>query len=139
MPRSSTGRESARLREAQEMGNGLSDSLRVDDAALVQDFSERLRECAAWYGERWRYYHGRFRETSGDMQRAGENHFWARQTQKWQDQLLLQHFPRLGFLPTYSFPVNSVQLEVLSGDRPDRFRRPWEDDILLVRCAARHQ
>jgi hypothetical protein len=125
----------ARLREAQEMGNGLSESLRVDDAALAQEFLERLRECAAWYGERWRYYHGRFRETSGDMQRAGENHFWARQTQKWQDQLLLQHFPRLGFLPTYSFPVNSVQLEVLSGDRPDKFHRPWEDDILLVRDA----
>lgn len=125
----------ARLREAQEMGNGLSESLRADDAELVREFLERLSECAAWYGERWRYYHGRFRETAGDMQRAGENHFWAKQTQKWQDQLLIQHFPRLGFLPTYSFPVDSVQLEVLSGDRPDQFRRPWEEDILLVRDA----
>lgn len=125
----------ARLREAQEMGNGLSESLRADDAELVCEFLERLSECAAWYGERWRYYHGRFRETAGDMQRAGENHFWAKQTRKWQDQLLIQHFPRLGFLPTYSFPVNSVQLEVLSGDLPDQFRRPWEEDILLVRDA----
>jgi len=40
--------------------------------------------------------------------------------------LLIQHFRELGFLPTYSFPVNSVQLEVLSGDRPDQFHRPWE-------------
>ena len=125
----------ARLREAQEMGNGLSESLRADDAELVREFLERLSECAAWYGERWRYYHGRFRETAGDMQRAGENQFWARQTQKWQDQLLIQHFPRLGFLPTYSFPVDSVQLEVLSDDRPGQFRRPWEEDILLVRDA----
>jgi hypothetical protein len=70
----------ARLREAQEMGNGLSESLRTEDAELVREFLERLRECAAWYGERWRYYHGRFRETAGDMQRAGENHFWAKQT-----------------------------------------------------------
>ena len=69
------------------------------------------------------------------MQRAAENHFWARQIEKWQDQLLIQHFPRIGFLPTYSFPVNSVQLEVLSGDRQDKFRRPWEEDILLVRDA----
>jgi ATP-dependent helicase YprA (DUF1998 family) len=125
----------ARLCEAQELGNGLAELLRVHDAGLVREFMECLRECAAWYGERWRYYHGRFCETSGDIQRAGENHFWAKQTQKWQDQLVLQHFPRLGFLPTYSFPVNSVQLEVLSGDRPDRFRRPWEEDILLVRDA----
>ncbi len=125
----------ARLREAQEMGSSLAVSLRVDDAILTQEFLAKLRECAAWYGERWRYYHGRFQETAGDMQRAGENHFWAKQTQKWQDQLLIQHFPRLGFLPTYSFPVNSVQLEVLSGDRPDQFHRPWEEDILLVRDA----
>ncbi|MEI6076345.1 MAG: ankyrin repeat domain-containing protein, partial [Verrucomicrobiota bacterium] len=109
----------ARLREAQEMGNDLAASLRVEDAILTQEFLAQLRECAAWYGERWRYYHGRFQETSGDIQRAGENHFWANQAQKWQEQLIIQHFPRLGFLPTYSFPVNSVQLEVLSGNKPN--------------------
>ena len=125
----------ARLREAQEMGNGLSESLRIDDVELVREFVEHLRECAAWYGERWRYYHGRFRATAGDMKQARENNFWAKQTLKWQDQLLIQHFPRLGFLPTYSFPVDSVQLEVLSGDQPNQFRRPWEEDILLVRDA----
>lgn len=125
-----------RVREAQEIGSDLPGTLRVDDGGLVQEFMAQLRECAAWYGERWRYYHERFRETSGDMQRAGQNHFWARQTQKWEEQLMIQHFPRLGFLPTYSFPVDSVQLEVLSGDRPNQ-RRPWEGDILLVRD-ARH-
>ena len=125
----------ARLREAQEMGHDLAASLRVEDAILTQEFIAQLRECAAWYGERWRYYHGRFQETSGDIQRAGENHFWANQAQKWQEQLIIQHFPRLGFLPTYSFPVNSVQLEVLSGNKPNQFRRPWEEDILLVRDA----
>jgi ATP-dependent helicase YprA (DUF1998 family) len=124
-----------RLHEAQELGKGLPESLRVDNSVLAQEFLEHLRECAAWYGERWRFYHGRFQETAGDMQRAGENHFWAKQTQKWQDQLLIQHFPRLGFLPTYSFPVDSVQLEVLASDRPNQFRRPWEGDILLVRDA----
>lgn len=125
----------ARLREAQEMGKDLSDSLRVDDAALAQEFLDQLSECAAWYGERWRYYYGRFQETAGDIKKASDNRFWAKQVQKWKDQLLIQHFPRLGFLPTYSFPVNSVQLEVLSGDRSNQFRHPWDDDILLVRDA----
>jgi ATP-dependent helicase YprA (DUF1998 family)/ribosomal protein S27E len=122
-----------RLSEAQDIGKDLSESLRVDDAGLVKEFSEQLRECAAWYGERWRYYHGRFQSTAGDMQQAAQNNFWAKQTQKWQDQLMMQHFPRLGFLPTYSFPVDSVQLEVLSGDRPGFL--PWEREILLVRDA----
>lgn len=125
----------ARLREAQEMGNGLSELLHIDNASLAKEFLDHLRECAAWYGERWRYYHDRFQETAGDMQKASQNNFWAKQARKWQEQLLIQHFPRLGFLPTYSFPVNSVQLEVLSGDRPNQFRRPWEEDILLVRDA----
>lgn len=124
------------VREAQEIGDDLSDSLRVDDAGLVREFIEQLRECAAWYGNRWRYYHARFRETSGDLQQSAQNAFWARQTRKWEEQLMIQHFPRLGFLPTYSFPVDSVQLEVLTADRPGQ-NRPWESDILLVRD-ARH-
>jgi len=124
-----------RIGEAQDLGRDLPETIHVDDAGLLREFIERLQECSAWYGERWRYYHSRFVTSSGDVQRAAENHFWARQIQKWQDQLLIQHFPRIGFLPTYSFPVNSVQLEVLSGDRQDKFRRPWEEDILLVRDA----
>jgi len=131
----STSEGLARIREAQDLGGDLSKAIHVDDAGLIAEFKERLEECSAWYGERWRYYNGRFVETSGDVQRAGVNHFWARQLQKWQEQLVIQNFPRLGFLPTYSFPVNSVQLEVLSGDRQDRSRRPWEEDILLVRDA----
>jgi len=131
----STDEGLARLREAQDLGSDLPRILHVGDAALVAEFMERLQECSAWYGERWRYYNGRFMDSTGDVQRASENHFWARQIQKWQEQLLIQNFPRLGFLPTYSFPVNSVQLEVLSGDKQDRFRRPWEEDILLVRDA----
>lgn len=124
-----------RLREAQDLSDDLPTSLYVDDEELKRQFLQQLEECSRWYGDRWRYYHGRFQETAGDINRATENHFWARQTQKWNDQLLIQHFPRLGFLPTYSFPVNSVQLEVLSGDRPNRQRQPWEEDILLVRDA----
>jgi hypothetical protein len=123
-----------RLTEALDLGWGLADSLRVDDNVLVQEFENQLRECAAWYGERWRYYHARFSETAGDLEKSGQNTFWAKQTRKWEDQLLIEHFPRLGFLPTYSFPVDSVQLEVLSGDRPGQ-NRPWERDILLVRDA----
>jgi hypothetical protein len=64
-----------------------------------------------------------------------EASFWAFQLDKWQDQLLINYFPRLGFLPTYSFPVNSVQLEVLTTDRPQRNVRPWEHDVQLLRDA----
>jgi hypothetical protein len=92
--------------------------------------------CCNWYGHRWRYYHDRY-ESARQRGLPGQNEasFWAGQLRKWQEQLLINQFPRVGFLPTYSFPVNSVQLEVLSGERPDRSRKPWEEDIQLVRDA----
>jgi hypothetical protein len=123
-----------RVREAQGIGDDLPASLCVDDARLVREFMAQLGECAAWYGDRWRYYHERWRETAADLGQRRQHTFWGGQIEKWEEQLLIEHFPRLGFLPTYSFPVDSVQLEVLSGDRPGA-NTPWEGDILLVRDA----
>jgi ATP-dependent helicase YprA (DUF1998 family) len=124
-----------RLSEAQAMGEDLPPSVRLPDAQLAEEFLQELKGCCEWYGERWRYYYDMFMQTAGDIQRAKENRFWAGQAERWQDQLLINHFPRLGFLPTYSFPVNSVQLEVLQGDQPNRFGKPWEEEILLLRDA----
>jgi hypothetical protein len=125
----------ARLQEAQDLGTDLPGELHLEDDGLIETFVSKLEECADWYGQRWQYYKARFDESSGDLKQATKTHFWANQLQRWQEQLLIQNFPRLGFLPTYSFPVNSVQLEVLSGDNRERYRRPWEEDILLVRDA----
>ncbi len=92
--------------------------------------------CCQWYGHRWRYYHERYQAAHArGLPGQREATFWATQLEKWQEQLLINQFPRLGFLPTYTFPVNSVQLEVLTGQRPDRNRKPWEDEIQLVRDA----
>jgi ATP-dependent helicase YprA (DUF1998 family) len=124
-----------RLNEAQAMGEDLPSAVRAPDTKLAEKFLRELKGCCEWYGERWRYYYDMFMRTAGDIQRAKENRFWASQTKRWQDQLLINHFPRLGFLPTYSFPVNSVQLEVLRGDQPNRFGKPWEEEILLLRDA----
>jgi ATP-dependent helicase YprA (DUF1998 family) len=124
-----------RIGEAQDLCQGLPSLPGLTDAELTEAFLEELIGCCDWYGERWRYYHDKFVSTSGDIQRARENGFWARQTEKWQHQLLVNSFSKLGFLPTYSFPVDSVQLEVLQGDQPDRFKQPWDEEILLVRDA----
>jgi ATP-dependent helicase YprA (DUF1998 family) len=88
-----------------------------------------------WYGSRWRYYHERWQATANDLQKRRENAFWGYQLDQWQDQLLINHLPRMGLIPSYSFPVNSVQLEVLQGGRPSAHRQPWDEDILLTRDA----
>lgn len=127
------------LREAQGMLDYLPadviGELRVTDDELTSMFLLQLTECCQWYGERWRYYHSRWSETSGDIARRKENSFWAHQVEKWQGQLLITQFSRLGVIPTYSFPVNSVQLEIIEGQ--SEYRRPWERDILLLRDARR--
>jgi ATP-dependent helicase YprA (DUF1998 family) len=124
-----------RLSEAVALADGLPDALRATPEQLVEEFNRQLRECCDWYGHRWRYYHGKFMETAPIVARSKETRFWAYQLEKWQEQLLINQFPRLGFLPTYSFPVDSVQLEVLSVDRPQRNVPPWEQDIQLLRDA----
>ncbi|MEP6671355.1 MAG: helicase-related protein [Chthoniobacter sp.] len=125
------GRE--RLAEALALGDGLAAELQTTAEGLTADFLRHLHECASWYGERWSYYHARFLETAGNVQQGAQNAFWLRQVTKWQEQLIINQFPRLGFLPTYSFPVNSVQLEVLQGQQ--RGTAAWEQDIQLVRDA----
>lgn len=141
------GRDS--LREAVELSKGLDTTLHCSLDDLAQAFMGRdkvdgkfrdgLAGIAEWYFERWDYYNQE-RLKSIEKAKAGtqggrEFTFWNLQLEKWQDQLLINEFPKLGFLPTYSFPVNSVQLEVLDKGE-DRFSRtPWEREIQLTRDA----
>jgi len=128
----------AYLDEAVALATSLPTEIQMSAADLLAEFFELFageKGACEWYGSRWRYYHDRFQATAGDIQRSRENAFWAYQLRQWQDQLLINHLPRLGLLPSYSFPVNSVQLEVLQGGKPDPHRQPWDEDILLTRDA----
>lgn len=126
------------VEEAVSLAASLPAPIQVSTGDLLTEFFELFageRGACEWYGSRWRYYHERFQATAGDIQKSKENAFWAYQLRQWQEQLLINHLPRLGLLPSYSFPVNSVQLEVLQGSRPGPHHRPWEEDILLTRDA----
>ena len=132
------------VREALAMTNDLPAEVRCTADELKHAFlgdddpqqQSGLVGCCKWYGHRWRYYRDRYGAAhAGGLQGHREASFWAMLLEKWQDQLLINQFPRLGFLPTYSFPVNTVQLEVLTGARQGQHRQPWEDDIQLVRDA----
>lgn len=130
------------VRQALELAEGLPTGLQATAGELIEMFlgrelsAEGLRGIADWYGERWRYYHERYQEAHA-LGLAGQRAatFWSIQLEKWEDQLLINWLPRLGFIPSYTFPVNNVQLEVLTGDRPNMNHTPWEDDIQLLRDA----
>lgn len=129
------------LEESLDLAKGLPPGLTCSAEALRKEFlgspetSTGLRAACEWYGHRWRFYHERY-ETAHAAGLRGQRQasFWAWQLGKWMEQLLINQFPKLGFLPTYSFPVNSVQLEVLT-ERDGGGVQPWERDIQLVRDA----
>ncbi|HVU16613.1 MAG TPA: DEAD/DEAH box helicase [Candidatus Didemnitutus sp.] len=121
--------------QAMHLADGLAPSLQRSPAELIDAFIEGMEQCCRWYGQRWRFFHGQYQATAGDMAQARANRFWLYQIEKWQEQLVINQLPRLGLLPSYSFPVSSIQLEVLTEERPNANRQPWQDDVQLNRDA----
>lgn len=127
--------------EALDLAKGLPVSLSCTAPELREEFigkrvGEGLRGVCEWYGHRWRYFRARYEEAHAlGLEGQRRANYWAYQLGKWTEQLVINQFPKLGFLPTYSFPVNSVQLEVLTEEKPTQNRRPWEQDIQLLRDA----
>lgn len=126
---------------ALDLASGLPNSLDCTAAELREEFlgrrpGEGLRGVCEWYGHRWRYFRERYEQAHAlGLSGQKQANYWAFQIAKWEEQLVINQFPKLGFLPTYSFPVNSVQLEVLTEEKADQSRRPWEQDIQLLRDA----
>lgn len=137
------------LREAVSLSQGLDAGLHCTAEQLAEAFigkdkvNDKYRDGLAgigeWYFDRWNYYNQErlkaMEKAKGGTQGGKEFTFWNMQLEKWQDQLIINEFPKLGILPTYSFPVNSVQLEVLDKGEDRYARTPWERDIQLNRDA----
>lgn len=60
--------------------------------------------------------------------------YWSEQLQKYMDQFLINELSRRGLIPTYSFPVHSLTLEVLDGSTFNRFQN--QADVSLNRDAS---
>lgn len=120
------------LKNAGGLADGLPEVLRRSQEEIADWFKRSLASVAEWYGIRWRVYHGEWQRTSNDLKLQPQNAYWGRQLRNWQDQLLINQLPKLGLIPSYSFPVDSIQLEVHSGAKNGR---PWDNDIQLNRDA----
>lgn len=60
--------------------------------------------------------------------------YWKEQLEKYMDQFLVNELSRRGLIPTYSFPVHSLTLEVQDGSSFSRFQN--QADVLLNRDAS---
>lgn len=124
--------EAERLREhlpLEERAIGLSGD------ELAGHVRKKLRGFVAEYGMRWRALEDRLLEA-----RAAKNDGYAFKLSKEQerllDQFLVNALSRAAVIPTYSFPVHSVRLEVVqqSNSRPSAFG--GEDAVQLDRPAV---
>lgn len=60
--------------------------------------------------------------------------YWKQQLEKYMDQFLVNELSRRGLIPTYSFPVHSLTLEVQDGSTFNRFQN--QTDVSLNRDAS---
>ncbi len=108
----------------------LAASLIFDEAALKVAFIEKLAFVAEEFSGRYTFYWDRRREAL-DNQRLRIATGMENQAYRFANQQLIKYLSKYGVIPTYSFPVDSIELEVLDGT----YSRQGERDIELVRDA----
>ena len=73
-------------------------------------------------------------EDASKQSRHKEAAYWQLQREKYMDQYLVTELSRRGMIPTYSFPVHSLTLEVRDGTSGGEFNR--QADVALSRDAS---
>lgn len=119
------------LNEALKLSETLPVSLQKEKKELVKSITEKINDCAQWYGGRWRFYKEKANDCgrNEDYKKAS---YWKNKCDEWSNQRLIDQFPKMGLIPSYSFPTSNIQLEVLTSKKEVS---SWEQDIQLNRDA----
>ena len=122
--------------EAEALGDKLPPDLRsivCRGAYLRSAIVGRLKEFAEDVSERCKSYVSKQSEAaaSSEFKRAA---YWQEQLEKYMGQFLVNELSRRGLIPTYSFPVHSLTLEVQDGGTFNRYRN--RADVSLNRDAS---
>ncbi|WP_338820484.1 DEAD/DEAH box helicase [Acidovorax temperans] len=132
--------ESEAGRSALAEAECLGDKLPPDLASLVRrgtylksTLIGRLKEFAEDVSERCKSYVAKKTAASetDDLKKAL---YWKEQLEKYMDQFLVNELSRRGLIPTYSFPVHSLTLEVQNGSTFNRFQN--QSEVSLNRDAS---
>lgn len=114
--------------EAEALGDKLPTDLRsvVCRGAYLQNaIVGRLKEFTEDVSERCKSYVAKktAAKQSDELKKAL---YWEEQLEKYMDQFLVNELSRRGLIPTYSFPVHSLTLEVQDGSTFNRFQNQAE-------------
>lgn len=95
-------------------------------AAAVREFAEEICERFAKYTEKMVEA-----ATASDFKKAS---YWQKMREDFMGQLLVDQLSKRGLIPTYSFPVHSLNLEVLTEAKKNHFGS--QSDVVLSRDAS---
>lgn len=126
----------AALKEAEALGGLLPDdhsAVPTRGAELRLAVESRLKEFALDVVGRCSDYRQR-EDAAAQLSKHREAGYWQSQREKFMDQHLVTELSRRGMIPTYSFPVHSLTLEVRDGTSGGDFNR--EADVALNRDAS---
>ncbi len=133
----------AALGEAERLARFLPESLAPNVAlrgyALAAHFREQMLRFAQEVHERWQLYTTRVDEAyqlaGTDRRAAGRLAHWIHLRERYLDQFLVNQLSQRSLIPTYSFPVHSLSLEVIR-DYGQASRFGQNSDIALTRDAT---
>jgi hypothetical protein len=123
------------LQEAEALVNKLPDALRnigSQGIYLRNRFLTALREFAEEVSERYNKYSQKMEEFKVANE-LGKAAYWQRMRDDFMNQFLVDQLSRRGLIPTYSFPVHSLTLEVIR-ESTRTYQSPSE--VALVRDAT---
>ncbi len=112
--------------------------LHCEPAVLGAEFRAEIADIASEFGQRHDFYirqYDEIKQVAGDnLQQMQKAQRFLKMAYKWAMQPLINFLSRFGVIPTYSFPVNNITLEILTS-RKQSGGRPWEQDLNLDRDA----
>jgi hypothetical protein len=136
-----SGAGQSALAEAARLRDFLPENARhiaADTYALTREFRERLNIFVDEHGQRLEHFVERIRELAG-RENFGGAAAQTRLRQVYLKQLLVDLLSRRGLIPTYSFPVDEVRLEIIEkpgGAAPNMAFHAAGDRLNLTRDGA---
>jgi hypothetical protein len=109
--------------EAEALGETLPPELHMivcRGTYLRNELIGRLKEFALDVAERCKSYIAK-KTSAAESDELKKALYWKEQLEKYMDQFLVNELSRRGLIPTYSFPVHSLTLEVQNGRTFNRF------------------
>ena len=126
------------LRLADRLPQVISLTLPLRDAALKEHFRENISRFAREVLERWQLYTDKVnqaKDAAGDTAALRVQLRWSGMRDKYMQQLLVDQISQRSLIPTYSFPVHTLTLEVTK-ELGRQTHYGFESDIVLSRDAG---